>query len=468
MKINTVVIGGGPGGYVAAIRLAQLGIETLVIEKENLGGVCLNVGCIPSKAVIHAAKSFYKAKNEFGNMGIKISDPQLDFPAMISWKDKITQKLSSGIGGLLKGNRVSVLKGTASFVSKNQIEVLETSGTKTTVDFENCIIATGSSPIALPAFPVEQAKIVDSTGALALKKLPASMIVVGGGYIGLELGMAYAKLGTKITVVEFADSVLSAFDKDIVQVIEKKIKKLGIDVLTGTKAQSFKDSGTQVTLVCETPTGVREVTADHLFISIGRKPNTGGMNLEKLGVELDKHGFIKVNEMLQTSVSGIFAIGDVAGQPMLAHKASKEGEIAAEVIAGHKSVMDVRQIPAVVFTDPEVGQAGLSEKEAKAKGLNITVSRFPYAAIGRALTTDETDGFVKFISDATTREVLGITIVGANASDLISEACLAIEMGAFVEDIALTVHPHPTFGEILMEAAKGNLGEAIHMLNPKH
>ncbi|PCJ20404.1 MAG: dihydrolipoyl dehydrogenase [Candidatus Cloacimonadota bacterium] len=465
MKVNTLVIGAGPGGYVAGIRLGQLGIDTLVVEKENVGGVCLNVGCIPSKAMIHAAKSFYKASNEFSTFGVNIENISLDFEKMISWKDSITKKLTTGISGLLKANKVKHLKGTASFISNKKVKVLKADGSQEIIEFDNCIVATGSSPTAIPGFEVDQDKIVDSTGALSFKSLPKSLTIIGGGYIGLELGMVYAKLGTKVTVVEFLDSVLAAFDKDVIKVIEKKLKKLKVVVHTSAKAKSYTKSGNQVTLKFETKNGVKEVTSDHIFVSIGRVPNSKGLGLENIGVKIGERGFINVNDKLQTNVSNIYAIGDLVGQPMLAHKASKEGEIAAEVIAGHNSVLDIRQIPAVVFTDPEIAQAGVSETEAKAQGLNVKVSKFPYAAIGRAMTTNETEGFVKFISHKETNEVLGITIIGANASDLISEASLAIEMCAFTEDIALTVHAHPTFGEILMEAAKGNLGEAIHIIN---
>lgn len=465
MKVNTVVIGAGPGGYVAGIRLGQLGVDTLVIEKENVGGVCLNVGCIPSKAMIHAAKSFYKSKNEYSTFGVNAENVTLDFEKLISWKDGIVKKLTTGVAGLLKGNKVKQLAGTASFVSNKKLKVVKSDGSEETVEFENCIVATGSSPTQIPGFDVDQDKIVDSTGALSFKKLPESLTIIGGGYIGLELGMVYAKLGTKVTVVEFMDSVLAAFDKDVIKVIQKKIKKLGITVHTNAKAQSHHKSGDQVTLKFETKNGIEEVTSDHIFVSIGRTPNSKTLGLEKLGVKISDRGFVEVNNKLQSSVSNIYAIGDLVGQPMLAHKASKEGEIAAEVIAGHNTVLDIRQIPAVVFTDPEIAQAGVSETEAKVNKLNVKVSKFPYAAIGRAMTTNETEGFVKFISDKETNEVLGITIIGANASDLISEASLAIEMCAFTEDIALTVHAHPTFGEILMEAAKGNLGEAVHIIN---
>lgn len=465
MKINTVVIGAGPGGYVAAIRLAQLGVETLVIEKEYFGGVCLNVGCIPSKALIHASKTYYKALNENASMGIITEGVSLDFAQVQAWKDSVVNKLTTGIRGLLKGNKVQIMEGSAQFASKNSLLVSKKDGSTETVEFQNCIIATGSSPTVIPGLEVDQKIVVDSTGALAFKKLPESLAIVGGGYIGLELGMAYAKFGSKVTIVEFMDSVLASFDQDVVQVIQKKLKKLGVETLTNSKAQGVKQSGKQVTLGVETPQGIKELKVDHVAVCVGRRPNTNSLNLAKAGLEADRSGFIAVNEKLQTRTPGIYAIGDVAGQPMLAHKASKEAEVAAEVIAGHNSVMDVRQIPAVVFSDPEIAQAGVSEKEAAERGLNVHVSKFPYAAVGRSLTTNQTDGFVKFISDKETKEVLGITIIGANASDLISEAALAIEMCAFVDDIALTVHPHPTFGEILMEAAKGNLGEAVHMLN---
>ena len=466
MKVNTVVIGAGPGGYVAAIRLAQLGIETLVIEKQYMGGVCLNVGCIPSKAVIHAAKSFYKATNEFASMGISGTDKaKLEFPKMIEWKDGIVSKLTGGIRQLLKGNKVKILDGAASFKSKNQLEVKLADGKTEIVDFKNCIIATGSTPTVIPALPVDQKDVLDSTGALALQKQPKSISIIGGGYIGLELGMAFAKLGTEVTIVEFMDSVLASFDADVIKLIERKLKKLKVKVLTKSKAQGVKKVKGGVELTVETPKGEEKLVTDKVCVCVGRTPFTADLKIENAGLKTIKGGFLEVNSRLQTKVKGIYAIGDLAGQPMLAHKASKEGEIAAEVIAGHNVEMDVRQIPAVVFSDPEIAQSGISEKEAVEKKLDVKVSKFPYAAIGRALTTNETEGFVKFISDAKTNEVLGITIVGASASDLISEAALAIEMCAFTDDIGLTVHPHPTFGEILMEAAKGNLGEAIHIIN---
>jgi len=465
MKINTVVVGAGPGGYVAAIRLAQLGVETIIIEKEHFGGVCLNVGCIPSKAVIHAAKTYWKTLNDSPSMGINASSVELDFEKTIAWKDGIVKKLSTGIKGLLKGNRIKILEGEARFSGPNSLKVHQKDGSVETVEFQNCILATGSSPTKIPALPVDQDLVLDSTGALSLKKLPSKLIIVGGGYIGLELGMAYAKLGTKVTIVEFLDQILATFDEDVIKLISRKLKKLKVEVLTSTKAMGVKKKGKGVSLSVESPDGLKELEADHVCVCVGRTPNTDGLSLATAGVSTDEQGFIKINSKLQTSSKHIYAIGDIAGQPMLAHKASKEAEVAAEVIAGHKSEMDIRQIPAVVFSDPEIAQSGITKKEADEKGIKVNASTFPYAALGRSMTTNETEGFVTFLTDPDSTEILGITIVGANASDLISEAALGIEMGALAQDLALTVHPHPTFGEILMEAAKGNLGEAIHILN---
>jgi dihydrolipoamide dehydrogenase len=465
MKVHTVVIGAGPGGYVAAIRLAQLGIETLVVEKEYFGGVCLNVGCIPSKALIHAAKTYWKTLHESKSMGIVAKSVELDYAQTISWKDGIVKKLSTGIRTLLKGNKVQILEGEAKFSGPNSLNILKSDGKIEPVEFQNCILATGSSPTRIPTLPVDQKLILDSTGALALERLPQKMTIVGGGYIGLELGMAFAKLGTQVTIVEFLENVLATFDADIIKLITRKLKKLKVEVLTSSKAMGVKSKGKGVSLKVETPAGVKNIESDYVCVCVGRTPNTSGLSLDTTGIKTDEQGFIQVNSKLQSSVRHIYAIGDISGQPMLAHKASREAEVAAEVIAGHKSEMDVRQIPAVVFSDPEIAQSGLSEKEAQDGGIKAKVSTFPYAAVGRSMTTNETEGFVKFLTDPETSEILGITIVGANASDLISEAALGIEMGALVQDMALTVHPHPTFGEILMEAAKGNLGEAIHILN---
>ncbi len=465
MKINTVVIGAGPGGYVAAIRLAQLGIETLVIEKGELGGVCLNVGCIPSKALIHASKEYYKASHDLSKMGISCPEVSLDFSKLISWKDGIVKKLTRGIGGLLKGNGVKVLQGTARFDGKHRLKVLKADGTEETIEFEHCILATGSRPATIPGFEIDQDSIVDSTGALSFEKRPDSLLVVGGGYIGLELGMTYARLGTQVTMVEFLDSILAGFDKDVITLMNKKLKSLRVQVLSSTRAQGFEKTKNGVQVKLETGEKIKTVEAEKVCVCVGRTPNTQGLNLARAGIEASRQGFIPVNEKLQTSMAHIFAIGDLVEGPMLAHKASKEGEVAAEVIAGKDSILDIRQIPSVVFSDPEIAHTGLSEKDASDRGLKTKVAKFPYAALGRSLTTNETEGFAKIISDKEDGEILGITLVGAHASELISEAALSIEMCSFLDDVSETVHPHPTFGEILMEATKAASGKAIHILN---
>lgn len=462
IQTNTVVIGGGPGGYVAAIRLAQLGIETTLVEQSSLGGTCLNVGCIPSKSLIHSAKCYYAAKHKYKRMGIEIPEVNLNFPALMTWKNQVVNKLSLGVQSLLKSNHVTQLTGTAAFTSPHQLTVTAGNDIEL-VEFKQCIIATGSHPTAIPILPVDQQYIVDSTGALDFKALPNSLAIIGGGYIGIELGMAYAKLGTKVTIIELASQILPSFDEDVVTIIHKQLKRYKITVLTQTQVVAHRIAENQVHLDLAGTTTHKTLTADCAFVSIGRQPHTQNLQLEQANLATDAQGFIPVDNQLRTAAPHIFAIGDVVGQPMLAHKATKEGEIAAEVIAGKNTTWDVRQVPAVVFTDPEIAQSGISESDAIKTNRQVTVSKFPFSAIGRSATANESEGFVKFISDAQTQEVLGVTIIGPQASDLISEAALGIEMGAQVEDFALTIHPHPTFGEIIMEAAKGNLGEAIHL-----
>ncbi len=467
MKINTVVIGAGPGGYVAAIKLAQLGIETAIVEKNKIGGVCLNEGCIPSKAIIHVAKSYYASQFEYRRLGIKIPEVQLDFPTMISWKDRVIKRLIKGVENLLNGNKIKIIQGTASFISANKLIIHKEGQEDISLEFDHCIIATGSNPINIPQFNPDNQYVLNSSQALSMTQLPTSIAIIGGGYIGLELGMAFAKFGTKVTIVEFLDQVLATFDKDVVQLIHSKLKKLKVTVQTSSKAIAYETDDKQVKLSLETTDGTKTIDTEKIVITVGRKPNTDDLNLDQLGIKLNSQGFIQVNQKMQTDISHIFAIGDVASQPMLAHKASKEGEVAALNIAGHETLMQPGQIPSIVFTDPEIAVSGLSENEA----LNIysqdelNISQFPFAALGRAMTADNTQGFVKIISNKKTKQILGTTIVGPQASDLISEAALAIENGVNIDSVAETIHPHPTYGEILMEAAKGNLGQAIHILN---
>jgi dihydrolipoamide dehydrogenase len=461
IQTQALVIGAGPGGYPCGIRLGQLKVPTIVVEKYKPGGVCLNVGCIPSKALINAAKRFDQMRHG-EDMGLSCDNPRVDMGKLVDWKDEVVGKLTSGVKQLLKANGAEYRQGEVTFVSPHEVEVKDAkSGTTYRIQAKAIVIATGSRPIEVPGFKFDEQRILSSTGALAIREIPQRLVVIGGGYIGLELGMCYAKLGSKVAVVEMMPSLLPGTDPDLVQVVARKMKKLGIESFLEAKAKS--DDGKAVTIQTKDGKEVR-LDADKVLVTVGRKPNVDGLGLEKIGVKIEK-GFIKVDERMRTNVEGVYAIGDVAGQPMLAHKATKEGEVAAEVIAGHAAAMDVRAIPAVIFTDPEIAYAGMMEPDAKAAGKNIKVGKFPMAALGRALSIGETDGFVKVVLEAETKEVLGLAVVGAGASDLISEAALALEMGALAEDIGLTVHPHPTLPEAIMEASKAALGEAIHIVN---
>jgi len=469
-RFDAVVIGAGPGGYPAAIRLGQLKVKTAIIEREYIGGVCLNVGCIPSKAVIHAAKTFDKLSHS-SDIGITVTgQPVLDMAKLQTWKGGVVNKLTSGVRTLLKGNHVEIFDGTATLGKPGPDGHRITVKTKTgeqTIIAKNVVLATGSRPIEIPGFTIDQNRIIDSTGALALGAVPARMIVIGGGYIGLELGMCYAKFGTKVTVVEAMPRLLGTMDKDCVAVVERKLKKMGVEVMLDTKAKSWEDKGDRAVLTVELKDGkTAAIDADKILLSIGRRPNSENLGLEQAGVSVGKGGFVIADDQLRTNVPGIYALGDLIGGMMLAHKATKEGEVVAEVIAGHKAAFDVRTIPAVVFTDPEISSTGLTEDEAKAKGHGqLKVGKFPFAALGRALSVNDTDGFVKVIADAKTGEVLGVHIAGNGGSDMISEATLAIEMGAVADDLRLTIHPHPTLSEAMMEAAAVAMGEAIHVMN---
>jgi dihydrolipoamide dehydrogenase len=471
-RFDAVVIGAGPGGYPAGIRLGQLKVKAAVVEREFMGGVCLNVGCIPSKAVIHAAKMFDKMGHT-DELGISLaSKPVMDMKKMQAWKSGVVNKLTSGVRMLLKGNGTTILEGAARLAKSGPDghRVIVTSSTgEVTLIAKNVVIATGSRPMEIPGFAIDQKRVIDSTGALALDQVPARLIVIGGGYIGLELGMAYAKLGSKVTVVEATGGLLGTMDKDCVAVVARKLKKLGVEVMLEAKAKSWADKGDRAVLTVELKDGAgtktASIDADKILLAVGRRPNTESLGLAEAGVTVDPRGYIIADDQLRTNVPGIYAIGDVIGGMMLAHKATKEGEVVAEIIAGHRSAVDVRTIPAVVFTDPEIASAGLTEEEAKAKGHQIKVGKFPFAALGRALGVNDTEGFAKSIVDAETEEILGVHIVGNGATDLISEAALAIEMGAVAQDLILTVHPHPTLSEALREATAVAIGEAVHVIN---
>ncbi len=461
VEVDTLVVGAGPGGYVAAIRAAQLGQKVTIVDKGALGGVCLNVGCIPSKALISAGHKVAEAQG-IEELGIKAENVSVDFSKVQEWKDSIVQKLTSGVEGLLKGNKVDIVKGEAYFVDKNTARIMDDKSS-TTYKFNNCIIATGSSPIEIPGFEFSE-RILDSTGALNLKEVPEKLVVIGAGYIGSELGSAYANFGTEVTFLEGADDILSGFEKQMTQLVKKRLKKKGATIITGALAKSAEETDKGVKVTYEVKGKEETIEADYVLVTVGRKPNTGEIGLEQVGIELDERGLIKTDKQCRTSVDNIYAIGDITSGPQLAHKASYEGKIAAEAISGEKSEIDYIGIPAVAFTDPELATVGLSEQEAKEKGYNVKVGRFPFGANGRALSLNNSDGFLKLVTREEDGLILGGQIAGPNASDMISEIALAVEAGMTAEDIALTIHPHPTLGEITMEAAEVALGRPTHML----
>ncbi len=466
LQYDAVVIGGGPGGYVCAIRLGQFGQKTLVVEQAKLGGVCLNVGCIPSKALIHASKVYRKAKDGAA-MGILGQDLRIDLAKMVAWKDGITGKLTGGIGGLLKGNKVDVLQGRGELTGPGTLLVTLADGTTQTVQTKSIVIATGSTPIQIPGFEYDQETILNSTGALAVTELPATLAVLGGGVIGMELGDMYARLGTQVTVVEALDRVLAMFDPDLVRPVVQKQAKLGVKHMTGHKALRWEKTveGKASLTVQDSKGTPSQLVVDKILVAVGRRPNSRALGLEKVGVAVDAKGFILVDKQLRTNVAGIYAIGDVVGNPMLAHKASKEGEVCAEVIAGHKgAAMDVACIPNVVYTDPEIATVGPMLFELEASGTKIRTGRFHFAALGRAMTANVTEGFARMICDDKTGVILGVQVVGAEASELIAQAGLAVEMAATAEDVALTVFAHPTMAEAMLEAALAATGHPLHQV----
>ncbi|MGB5697830.1 MAG: dihydrolipoyl dehydrogenase [Polyangiales bacterium] len=462
---EAIIIGGGPGGYVAAIRLGQLGVKTLCVEKEAMGGVCLNWGCIPSKALIAAANLANKVRNA-SHMGITVENLEVDVAKMQQWKEGIVKKLTGGVTSLVKGNGGEIAMGTAMITGSNTVEVTKDDGTKQTYTAsKGIIVATGTRMIQIPGFEPDGQVVITAREAVSLQSAPQSMVLIGGGVIGLELGMVYQKLGTKITVVELMDQLLPGTDLDLVRVVQKHLKGAGADIHLKSKATKLEKSDGKANVTIDTGGKLQVVEAEKVLVAVGFKPNSSGLGLEGLGVKLDERGHIAVDDQMRTNVPSIFAIGDVAGMPYLAHKASKEGEIAAEVIAGHKAGRDYRGMPAAIFTDPEIATVGMTENQAKAQGRKVKVGKFPFSASGRAMAVSETDGFIKVIVDEADHQLLGVAIVGPEASDLISESALAIEMCAFAEDVALTVHPHPTLGEGVMEAFKHALGEAVHIMN---
>jgi dihydrolipoamide dehydrogenase len=463
---DAIVIGGGPGGYPAAIRLGQLGQKTLLVEKEYMGGVCLNWGCIPSKALI-AASGLYERIRHAEKMGIRAQGVTVDLAAMMDWKDGIVKKLTNGVAQLVKGSGGEIVMGTGRLASPRTVVVTKQDGSTETFEAaKGIVLATGATTIALPFLPVDGKVVLTAREAISLREVPQAMIVVGGGVIGMELGMVFQKLGTKVIVVELLDQLLGTTDPDLVAVVQKAFEKAGGEVLLQTKAKDARIEGDKAKILVETKDGTtRELVGDKVLVSIGFQPNSKDLGLEGVGVKTDPRGHVLTDARLETHVKGVYAVGDVSGAPYLAHKATKEGEIAAEVIAGRKSARDWRAMPSAIFTEPEIATVGMSERDAKQAGRKVKLGKFPFSVLGRAMAIDATDGFVKVILDAESHELLGVGIVGPGASDLISEAALAVEMCAFAEDVGLTVHPHPTLGEAVMEAFKQALGEAIHTNN---
>lgn len=469
-SFDVVVVGAGPGGYVCAIRSAQMGLKTAIIEREYMGGVCLNVGCIPSKALITAGHFLHKMQHDAPTMGLSLNGAvKIDMKQMQVWKKSVCDRMAGGVETLLKGNTVTIIRGEASFKSTTELTVKTATGTDS-VTAKNFVIATGSRPIEIPGFAFDEKLVCSSTGGLAIDEKIESAVVIGGGYIGLEIGSMLSNFGTKVTVVEANKGLLVGLaDPECVQVVARKLKKNGVDVMLEAKAKSWKKSagknGGGVEVTVEVNGKEQVLKADKVLVTVGRRPNSDQANIKGVGIVVDEKGFVKVNAQRRTNVPNIFAIGDIACQPMLAHKASHEGVMVAEIMGGLKRAYEVKTVPSVIFVDPEIAAAGMTEDECKAAGYtDLKIGKFPFAANGRAVSLMETDGFIKIIADAKTNIVLGVHIVGPEASNLISEAVLAIEMGARVEDIALSIHPHPTLGETMMEAAEATLGHAIHII----
>ena len=461
-KAELVVIGGGPGGYAAAFQAADLGINTILIDPEkNPGGVCLYRGCIPSKALLHLVK-LKKNARQAEEFGVKFDDPKIDLKKIREWKDGVVTQLTGGLGQLSKQRKVKHIRGTASFKDSHRL-IINNGKDESEIEFKHAIIATGSKPASLPGIDLEDDRIMYSARGLDLEDIPNKLLIVGAGYIGLEMATIYQGLGSKVFLAEMTDELMPGADRDLVKVFEKSNQDLFEEKFLSTKVSDIKAQKKQLAVTLENKDGKSEEKKfDKVLIAIGRKPNTLKIGLEAAGVELNDKKIIQVNAQRQTSQSHIFAIGDVAGEPMLAHKASHEGRIAAEVIAGKKSAYEPYAIPAVVFTDPELAWAGLTEMEAKEQNVNYKVAKFPWAASGRALTLGKKAGITKLILEKDTERILGIGIAGVHAGDMIPEGVLAIEMGAVARDLSLTIHPHPTLSETIMEAAESFYGSATH------
>jgi dihydrolipoamide dehydrogenase len=467
-NLHIAVIGAGPGGYAAAFLAADLGMKVTLIDPElNPGGVCLYRGCIPSKALLHVAKLIDESRHA-KNWGIDYSEPKIDLLRLRTWKDGVIKKLTGGLGQLSKQRKVEYIQGWAAFENSSTLRVNRVNGSEDSLSFDRIIIATGSRPAIIPSLKLETARMMDSTSALDLSDVPGTLLVVGGGYIGLELGTVYAALGCKVSVVEMLPGLLPGADRDLVLPLHKRMEKIFDSILLNTTVSAVKEESSGIRVTFDGPeVKEREKVFDKVLVSVGRKPNSEIPGLEKTQVKVGPRGFIQVNKQLQTDDPAIYAIGDVVGEPMLAHKASHEGRTAVEAIAGHKVAFEPNAIPAVVFTDPEIAWCGLTETQAQKENREIKVAKFPWGASGRAMTLDRTEGTTKLIVDPQTERVLGVGIVGAGAGELIAEGVLAIEMGALAHDIALTIHPHPTLSETVMESAEVFFGTSTHVYRPK-
>jgi len=461
-KFDVTVIGGGPGGYVCAIRLAQLGLKTACIESRGtLGGTCLNIGCIPSKSLLNLSENFHKAKN-FKKIGIETGEIKLNLSKMMENKDKAVTTLTKGVEFLIKKNKISYFKGTGSLKSPSKISIVK-DGKETTIITGKTIISTGSEPVSLPGIDFDEEKILSSTGALSISSLPKKMIVVGGGYIGLEMGSVWSRLGTEVQVIEFLEHITPGMDKEISNEFMKILKKQGIKFQLNTKVEKITKKNNGVIIETSNKNSEKnKLEADVVLISVGRKPFTNNLNLENIGVELDKKGRVKVNKNFETNIKNIYAIGDVIEGPMLAHKAEEEGIAVAELIAGQSGHVNYDVIPGVVYTSPEVASVGKTEEQLKEKGISYKIGKFPFAANSRAKAIDDPEGFVKILADSVTDKVLGVHIIGSHAGEMIAEMSVAMEFGASSEDIARTCHAHPTFSEAIKEAALSVDKRQIH------
>jgi dihydrolipoamide dehydrogenase len=471
-RMRIAVVGGGPGGYAAAFLAADLGMQVTLIDPEaNPGGVCLYRGCIPSKALLHVAKLIEESQ-QAKNWGIDFPPAKIDLPRLRTWKESVVKKLTGGLGQLSKQRHVEYIQGRAAFANSTTLRISKADSTEVVLSFDRIILATGSRPAIIPAFKLDSPRLMDSTGALSLEDIPGSLLVVGGGYIGLELGSVYAALGTRVTVVEMLPGLLPGADRDLVLPLHKRLEKMFEAILLNTTVASLKEDGAGI---CATFEGgaVQEQEKDRekvfarVLVSVGRKPNSEIPGLDTTQVHVGPRGFIEVNKQLRTADPAIYAIGDVVGEPMLAHKASHEGRVAVEAIAGHKVAFEPNAIPAVVFTDPEVAWCGLTETQAEKEKREIKVAKFPWGASGRAVTLDRPEGMTKLIVDPQTERVLGVGIVGAGAGELIAEGVLAVEMAALASDVAMTIHPHPTLSETVMESAEVFFGTSTHVYRPK-